>query len=118
MNKTTFTDTTLAGLIDKHFYLVNFDAESSDTILFNNEKFFKQLVNGYPMNTFASKITGGRLSLPSLAIMDEQLNTLDVLNMYQHPKNLKPVVLYYGANHYKTKKWPDYYNEYLARVKK
>jgi thioredoxin-related protein len=118
MNKTTFVDTSIASYIDKNFYLVNFDAETADTIEFNKEKFSKQLVNGYPMNTFAFKITNGHLALPSLAILDEQLNTIDVLNMYQHPKNLKPALIYYGANHYKTKKWPDFYNDYLTKTKK
>jgi thioredoxin-related protein len=118
MNKTTFSDSLVADYINKNFYLVNFDAESADTILFNNEKHYKQVMNGFPLNTFAAKVTGGRFTLPSLAILDEQLNTIDVLNMYQHPKNLRPVLEFYNGDHYKTKKWPDFYNEYTARQKK
>lgn len=118
MNKTTFCDTSIASYIDKNFYLVNFDAETADTIVFNKEKFYKQALNGFPMNSFAFKITNGHLALPSLAVLDEQLNTIDVLNMYQHPKNLKPVLMFYGGNQYKTRKWPDFYNDYLARIKK
>jgi thioredoxin-related protein len=111
--KTTFVDTSIAAYIEKHFYLVNFNAESSDTIVFKNEKCFKQLVSGYPLNTFAFKVTNGRLVLPSLAILDEKLETVETLGMYQHPKNLKPVLVYFGADHYKTKKWPDFIQEYL-----
>lgn len=113
MNKTTFLDSSIANYIDKNFYLVNFDAESADTIMFNNEKQFKQLVNGYPLNTFAVKITNGRLAFPSIAVLDEKMTLLEVLNMYQHPKNLKPVLVYFGGNHYKTKKWADFIAEYL-----
>ncbi|MBP6432985.1 MAG: DUF255 domain-containing protein [Ferruginibacter sp.] len=112
-NKTTFVDTSIASYIDKNFYLVNFDAESADTVVFNGEKHFKQLINGYPLNTFAFKITGGRFVLPSVAVLDEKLALVEVLNMYQHPKNLKPVLVYFGANHYKTKKWPDFIAEYF-----
>lgn len=111
-NKTTFVDTSIASYIDKNFYLVNFDAESSDTIVFNNEKHFKQLINGYPLHTFAFKITGGRLVLPTLAVLDENLTTIEALNMYQHPKNLKPALVYFGDNHYKTKKWSDFIQDY------
>lgn len=118
MSKTTFVDTSIASYIDKNFYLVNFDAESSDTIYFNNEKFYKQLISGFPLNTFAAKVTGGRLTLPAIAILDEQLNTIDVLGMYQHPKNLKPVLQYYGGNHFKTVKWPDFYKDYTTKQKK
>jgi thioredoxin-related protein len=117
MNRTTFTDTSVASYIDKNFYLVNFDAESTDTVLFNNEKHFKQVVNGYPLNTFAFKVTGNRMSLPAVAILDEKLTLLEVLNMYQHPKNLKPILVYFGSNQYKTKKWQDFITEY-TRPKK
>ena len=112
-NKTTFVDTSIAGYIEKNFYLVNFDAESQDTVIFNNEKHYKQVVNGYPFNTFAIKVTNGRFALPSIAVLDEKLALIDVLNMYQHPKNLKPVLIYFGGNHYKTKKWPDFIGEYM-----
>ncbi len=116
-NKTTFVDTSIATYIEKNFYLVNFDAESSDTIVFNKEKHFKQLINGYPLNTFAFKITNGRMVLPSLAIIDENLNLMEAINMYQHPKNLKPVLVYFGSNIYKTKKWPDFISEYFKPKK-
>jgi thioredoxin-related protein len=108
MNKTTFCDTSIASYIDKNFYLVKFDAESADTILFQGEKFYKQPVNGYPLNTFAFKVSNGRLSLPSIAILDEELKTIDVLNYYQHPKQLKTILPYFGSNAYKTKPWAEY----------
>ena len=117
MNKTTYVDTSVASYINKNFYLVNFDAESNDTIVFKNEKFFKQLLNGYPFNTFVMKATNNKFSLPALAILDEQSNNLDVINYYLHPKNLKPVLIFYGGNHYKTKKWPDFYAAYSSKKK-
>jgi thioredoxin-related protein len=115
MTKTTFVDTLVADYIDKNFYLVNFDAESNDTILFNNEKCFKQVINGYPFNSFASKVTNGHLTFPSVAILDENLATIDVLNSFQHPKNLKPVLLFYGGNNYKKEKWEDFYKQYQVK---
>ena len=115
--KTTFVDTSIAAYIEKNFYLVNFSAESNDTIMFKGEKCFKQLVSGYPLNTFAFKVTNGRLVLPSLAILDEKMEIVETLNMYQHPKNLKPVLIFFGGDHYKTKKWPDFIAEYLKPKK-
>lgn len=117
MNKTTFTDTLVADYINKNFYLVNFDAESNDTIVFNNEIFYKQLIDGFPFNSFVRKVTNGYLTFPSLAILDEQLNTINVLNNYQHPKFLRPVIMYFGDNEYKTKKWTDFYQQYQTKNK-
>lgn len=45
---TTLKDSAIASYINKNFNIINFDAESNDTIVFKNEKFYKQLVNGYP----------------------------------------------------------------------
>lgn len=115
MNKTTFGDSLVADYINKNYYLVNFDAESNDTILFNNEKLYKQMINGYPLHTFAAKITGGRLTFPSIVVLDESLKTIDVLNIYQHPKNLKPILIFFGEDQYKTKKWAEFYKEYQTK---
>lgn len=112
MNKTTFSDSLVADYINKNFYLVNFDAETNDTIVFNNEKHFKQLVNGYPLNTFAFKVTNGRFTFPTIAVLDENGATIDVLNSYYHPKILKPVLVYFGDNIYKNQKWTDFYPKY------
>lgn len=112
MNKTTFNDTLVADYINKNFYLVNFDAESNDTILFNNEKFYKQNINSFPFNTFAAKVSNGRLTFPSIAVLDEKLMTIDVLNSYQHPKYLKPILLFFAQDAYKTRKWADFYQDY------
>lgn len=114
-NKTTFTDTLVADYINKHYYLVNFNAESNDTVVFNNEKFYKQFVNGFPLNTFAFKVTNGRFSFPAIAVLDEKGVTIDVLNNYYHPKHLKPILLYFGEDRFKTQKWVDFYQQYQMK---
>lgn len=112
MSKTTFPDTTIADYINKNFYLINFDAESSDTIQFKNEKYFKTLVNNYPLNTFALKVSNNRLTFPALCVLDETLNTIEVLNHYQSPEQIKPALIYFGSDSYKTKSWKDFIEEY------
>lgn len=114
MSKTTFCDTAIAAYINKHFYLIDFNAEESDTIVFKNQKYYKQLVNNYPLHNLTLALTNNRLSLPALVFLDEQLNTIETLNFYQSPQQLRPIVRFFGGNHYKTKKWPDYIKEYQA----
>lgn len=116
MNKTTFVDTSIANYINKNFYMVNFDAESNDTILFKNTKYYKQLVNNYPFHSLVLALTNNKFSLPALCILDETLNGIDVLNFYQSPEQLKPIVYFIGSNAYKTKKWPDFIKEYSQQT--
>ncbi len=112
MSKTSFVDTSLANYLNKNFYFVNFDAESSDTVLFKNNKYYKQLVNNYPLHNLALKLTNNKFSLPALCILDEKLDPVDVLNFYQSPEQLKPILYFIGSNTYKTKAWGDFIKEY------
>ncbi|MEO6304195.1 MAG: DUF255 domain-containing protein [Bacteroidia bacterium] len=115
MNKTTFVDTSIANYLNKNFYFVNFDAESNDTVLFRNNKYFKQLVNNYPFHNLTLTLTNNKFSLPALSILDEQLSLIDVLNFYQSPEQIKPILYFIGSNAYKTKKWPDFIKEYSLK---
>ncbi len=109
---TTLKDTSIANYINKHFYLMNFDAESNDTIIFRGEKCFKNLLNGYPLNTFAAKATNNRLQFPTIAVLDDKQNTLDALNSFLNPKALLPILKYYAEDKYKTVSWADYIKTY------
>lgn len=115
MEKTTYTDTLVGNYINKHFYVVNFNAESNDTIIFKGVKYYKGLVNGYPLHTLSDKLTDKRFSFPALSILDEQMNVIDVLNFYQSPEHLKPILHYIGSNAYKKQKFPDYMSSYNTK---
>lgn len=114
---TTLRDTSIAKYINKHFYIINFDAESNDTILFRGEKCFKDGLNGYPLNTFALKATNNRLQFPSIAVLDEKQNTLDALNSFLTPKTLLPILKYYAEDKFKTISWSDYMKTYNEQKK-
>jgi thioredoxin-related protein len=112
MNKTSFVDTSVANYINKNFYVVNFNAATTDTVLFKNEKHYQTLINNFPLHSLSLKLTNGRFSLPALCLLDEQNNTIDVLNFYQSPERLKPILSFIGSNSYKTKTFNDFMQEY------
>jgi thioredoxin-related protein len=113
MEKTTFVDTSIANYVNRNFYVVNFNATSVDTIKFKNEKYYNTPVNNFQLHSLSVKLTNGRFSLPALCVLDEQLNTLDVLNFYQSPERMKPILRYFGSNAYKAKSFNDYMQDYL-----
>lgn len=113
MTKTTFIDTSVADYINKNFYLVNFNAGSKDTLIFKNEKYYNTPINNFPLHTLSLKLSNNRFSLPALCMLDEQLNAIDVLNFYQSPEHLKPILAFIGSNSYKTQKFSDFIQEYL-----
>jgi thioredoxin-related protein len=113
MNKTTFVDTSLAAEINKNFYLVEFNATSTDTVIFRNEKYYTTPVNNFPLHSLCFRLSNGRFSLPSLCLLDEQMNTIDVLSFYQSPERIKPILAYISGNSYKTQTFNDFMQEYL-----
>jgi len=117
-NATTIKDSAIAAYINKNYYLINFDAESNDTVMFKGEKCFKTLVNGYPLHTFSLKASNNRLQFPSIAVLDDKQNTLDALNSFLSPKTLLPILKYYAEDTYKTTPWPDYIKAYNEPPKK
>lgn len=113
MAKTTFVDTSIANYVNKNFYLVNFMATATDTIIFKNEKHYNRLINNFPLHTLAFKVSNNRFSLPSLCLLDEQLNTIDVLNFYQSPERIKPILAYIASDSYKKKDFNTFMQDYL-----
>lgn len=112
MSKTTFVDSALAKIINEKYYFVQFNVESSDTIEFKGEKFAKSVINNFPLHSLSLKLTDNRFSLPATVVLDEKLNMIDVFNFYFVADALKPGLVFYGDNHYKTKKWPEFITEY------
>lgn len=116
-NATTIKDTAIANYINQHYYVMNFDAESNDTLLFKGEKCYKQVIGGYPFNSFALKVTNNRLQFPSIAVLDEKENTLDALSPFLSPAALLPILKYYSEDKFKTTSWADYIKAYNEKKK-
>lgn len=114
---TTFKDTTIAKYINKHFYMMEFNAENNDTIIFKGEKCYKTLMNGYPLHSFALKATNNRLQFPVIALLDESQNPMDAIGPFLSPENLLPILKFYAEDKYKTTPWPEYIKNYNAQKK-
>ncbi len=114
MEKSTMLDSATAKIINEKFNTVIFNAERNDTVVFKNQKYYRGMVNGFPLHGLPLALSVNRFSLPLICILDEELNTLDALNFYLSPDALKPILLYYGDNYHKTKKWPEFIAEYSA----
>ena len=108
LNKTTFSDAKLAEYINEHYYLVDFNAESKEDIVMNGTNYQNTGANGFPFHTLSMALTRNNLVLPSLTILDEKLQIIDVLSFYLSGKTLDPIVHYIGDNEYKTMKWEEY----------
>jgi len=108
MNKTTFSDTKLAEYMNEHFYLVDFNAESKDSIVFNGTTFKNAGASNFPFHSLALALTMNRFDLPTITVLDEKLQVLDVVPFYLSEKAIDPIIHYFGDNEYKSLKWDEY----------
>lgn len=108
MNKTTFPDSVLGAYLNKNFYLVNFNVETKEEIEFKGKKYFNNGEMGFPFHSLGLELTRKNFVLPSIVILDENLEILDMLTFYQSPQWMNKVAHYFGENEHKKMKWDEY----------
>jgi thioredoxin-related protein len=115
MDASTFRDPNIVKYMNQNYYSVKFDAESRDTINFNNHQFINtdpNFVKSSPNSRgkthwFAHSLLDGSLSYPSYVILDENLSRLMIYKGYKDNENLFGILLFFSTDQHK------YYHNYL-----
>ncbi len=81
MDKGTFSDSTVAAYMNENFYCVKFNAESKDTIHYNNNTFY--YIPEYKSHALAVSLLDGKMSYPSYIVLTEKEQRLKIMNGYQ-----------------------------------
>lgn len=115
MNKTTFSDSINVEYVNKNFYLVDFNAESKDTITYNGATYKNTGATGTPFHDLILTLVNNNLALPTTIIMDEKVQPIDVIPQYLSPTAVEPILRFYGTNAYKTDKWEDFSKKFGAK---
>jgi thioredoxin-related protein len=118
MNKTTFNDPLVKDYLNKHFYLVDLNAESKDTLSFGGKTYRNNGTNGTPFHDLVLELSNRNVSLPTLVVLDEQLKIIDSLPFYISPEGLEPIAQFYGENSYKSVKWEDFLKSFGEKKRK
>lgn len=115
MDKSTFLDPTIVQYMNANYYAVKFDAETRDTIIFNNMTFLNSdptFVKKSPNSRgrthwFAHSLLDGKLSYPSYVILDENFVRVTILSGYKQPEALIGNLIFFAKDEYK------FYHNYL-----
>lgn len=108
MKRASFIDTSVASYLKEKFDLVDFNPEITDSIPFKGTTFGNPRSQQMPFHQLAFALTKSNFVLPSLAVLDENMNLLDAVSFYIQPAFLKDISHYYGDEVYKKKPWKDY----------
>lgn len=94
MMKTTYSNPQLASYINQRFYPVRFNAETHDTIIFNNKKYVNTGVVKRSSHEFATKFMEGRMSYPTTLFMSSDYKVKLRVPGYLDPKKIEPFLVY------------------------
>jgi thioredoxin-related protein len=109
MNATTFTDTALVSYLNKKYYLVKFNAQQEKSeIDFKGIKYANNGAGGFPFHSLSLELTRKNFVIPSMVILDEKLETLDVVSFYQTAEWTNKIAHYFGSDDYKKMKWEEF----------
>ncbi|MES2619825.1 MAG: thioredoxin family protein [Bacteroidota bacterium] len=108
MYRTSFLEEDSARFIKDKFELVDFNPEMQDQLTFKGKSFSNPRSPQMPFHELAATLCRNNITLPSLVVLDEKMDILDVIPSYLNPKVLKDIAAYYGNDIYKTKSWADF----------
>jgi thioredoxin-related protein len=88
---------------------VKFNAEQKEDIQFKDKVF--KFKTEYKAHELAVSLLNGQMSYPSTVFLDEDMNMLTNVPGYLTPKEINPILVYFGDNIYKTKNWKEFSGE-------
>ena len=93
-------------------------AETSDTITFQGKQYVGYVRedgrNG--SHRLARALLNGRMSYPSYVIMNEEMQTLQVIGGYQKIEIFEPMIHFFGDGAYKTMSSNDFLKEFKSEL--
>lgn len=106
--RTSFIDSSTKKFLMDKFYLVDFDPEISDTIQFKGQKYYNLKNPQIPFHQLALILGRNSISFPSMIVLDENDEILDVIASYVSPHFLNDIIHFYGDDINKKKNWAEY----------
>ena len=92
MDKKTFTDSEVKQFLSDNYYVIKFNAEQKETINFLGTDYEWMATKRKGVNKLAVKLLDGRLGYPSLVLLDENLEKINVVAGYKKPDQLMEIL--------------------------
>lgn len=113
MMKTTFSNSGLANYINAYFYPVRFNAETPDTVEFQDKKYINKNIGTRSPNDFAVILLEGKLSYPTIVFYNNNYKFKMLAPGYMSVKDLEPMLVYTVEYIFNTTQAQDYRKYYF-----
>lgn len=116
MDKGTFTHPVIARYLNENYYAVKLDAESTEPIEFAGTTFVNKGKESSNTHQLAIALLQGKMSYPSIAYMNEDLQLLTAVPGYHTPDGLEPILSYFAKDSYKSMGWSDFQASFVSKI--
>ncbi len=108
MDSETFGNPSVASFVNKNFYAVKLNSETTDTIRFKGYEFVNEGEGRRSAHQLSIALLQGQMSYPSIVYLNEDLELLTAVPGFMTPGSIEPVLRFFGEDHYKTVTWEDF----------
>lgn len=118
MDQTTFKDPVIAKFMNENYYAVKFDAERTDTVLFQNRVYVNPNPEGRrSSHELARALLNGRMSFPSFVFLSEEGQPITIVPGYQKAGSFEPILHFIAEDAYKDQSWEQYRDSFEGSFK-
>ncbi len=114
MDANSFANPVVAQYLNEKWYPVKFDAEQKAAVQYKGKEYTFVPSGGRGYHQLAAELTGGRLSYPTTIYLDEKGDPIQSIPGYKDALNLDKILKFFGDNHYVSKTWVGFQQEYTS----
>jgi len=116
MRLQTYNQIINAKYLSQHFYCVNLDLRTMDTLEFLGQKFINEKApHGYHQLPIA--LLNGKMWLPAFIIFDEEMKFIGKEQRYFTPEEFEVIMKFVGENAYKNEKIDEFRKNFKSEFK-
>lgn len=108
MKRSSFIDSLNIDYLISKYDMVDFDPTITDTLYYKGLAMNNPASKEMPYHSLAFSLCRGSLAFPTLVILNEANEVIDVIPLYINAMFLQQITHFYGDDIYKTKNWTEY----------
>ncbi len=117
MDKTTLQNPAIIDYINKNYYVIKVNGETSETIHFKGQE-YNYVVDGYEeYHQFTRKLLSNGVAYPSFVFLDEKLEVIQTLSGYLDAQIFDTVLHYFAEDKHQKMSWEDFTKEYNSPIR-
>jgi uncharacterized protein YyaL (SSP411 family) len=118
MDRETYTNETIADILNSKFYPVRLNAETTENITFLGQNFVNDGKYG-KAHQLAIALLQGQLSYPTTVFLTQDNGKIAVSPVpgFKDAKQLEVILGFFADKAYLTKTWDDYQKSFVGKIK-